>query len=263
MPGIAVQLWTVRDSFDRDPEGVLRRVAALGYAGFELVHARTGGISHQRQAEICDDAGLEVAAMHCFFNEIDDELSSVIEAAHALGVRDVVCAWMDPRHRANADSYRAAAEILGHAGERMRRDGLQLGYHHHDFELRDVEGRRGIDYLWDVDPVLLKAEVDTYWVYVAGLDVAQYVASLGERVVLLHCKDRMRDGERPLSDAGEGLARYNREVGEGVVDFPSILAAAKHVQWLITEQDFTDGDPFGAAATSLRNLRHMLATMPT
>ncbi len=260
MENIALQLWTVREKFDADAAGVLSRVAEIGYPAIELVYGRTGGLAHARQREICDDVGLRIAAMHCFFNEIEDELGGLIEAAQVLGVEHVVCSWMDPEHRASADSYRAAAEVLAGAGARMRERGLQLAYHHHDFELADVEGRRGIDYLWDVDADLLKAEVDTYWVHVAGLDVVEYLDSLGDRLALLHCKDRMRPGEQPLSQPGEGLALYNREVGEGVIDFPPILAAASHARWLITEQDFSAGDPFDAAATSLRNLRRMLAT---
>jgi sugar phosphate isomerase/epimerase len=255
---IALQLWTVREQYDIDPARVLRRVADIGYSAIELVYSRTGGLTHGRQKEICDDVGLQVAALHCFFNEIEDELDGLIRAAEALGVADVVCSWMDPEHRQTAASYRAAAEVLAAAGARLREHGKQLGYHHHDFELADVEGRRGIDYLWDVDADLLKAEVDTYWVDLAGLDVVDYIESLGDRVVLLHCKDRMRPEEEPLSSEGEGLARYNREVGEGVIDFPPVLAAASHVRWMITEQDFSVGDPFEAAATSLRNLQRML-----
>lgn len=262
MEPIALQVWTVREQFDADPEATLRRIAELGYPAVELVFGRTGGLSHRRQKEICEEAGLRVAAMHCFLNEIEDELDGLVCAATELDTENVVCAWMDPSHRASADSYRAAADLLGFAGSRLRAHGRQLAYHHHDFELADVEGRRGIDYLWDVDSTLLKAEVDTYWVDIAELDVVTYLQSLGDRLALLHCKDRMPEGEEPLSEPGEGLARFNREVGEGTLDFPPILSAAAHAQWLITEQDFTVGDPFTAAAISLRNLRRMLAASP-
>jgi sugar phosphate isomerase/epimerase len=257
---IALQLWTVREQFDADPAAVLHRVADIGYPAIELVYSRTGGLSHDRQREICDEAGLQVAAMHCFFNDIEDELGGIVGAAQAFGVEHVVCSWMDAEHRQSAASYRAAAQVLSDAGARLKEHGLQLAYHHHDFELSDVEGRRGIDYLWDVDADLLKAEVDTYWVHEAGLDVADYLESLGDRVVLLHLKDRMRPGDQPLAPEAEGLAIFNCEVGEGVIDFAPILAGASAPDWLITEQDFSAGDPFAAAATSLTNLRRMLGT---
>ena len=49
------------------------------------------------------------------------------------------------------------------------------------------------------------------------------------------------------------------EVGEGSLDFPSIIEACKDagVQWHIVEQDFCPGDPFESMATSYRNLRAM------
>ncbi len=233
-------------------------MAEIGYPAIELVYGRTGGLTHSRQKKTCDEIGLRVVALHCFFDEIEDQLDPLIEAAEQYEVEYVVCAWMDPKHRASAASYRSAADALGAAGARMQTRGLQLAYHHHDFELADVDGRRGIDYIWDVDAELLKAEVDTYWVHVAGLDIVDYLHALGDRLALLHCKDRMHPNEQPLSPPGEGLARYNREVGEGLIDFPPILVAAARARWLITEQDFS-ADPFEAAATSLRNLRRMIA----
>lgn len=259
MENIALQLWTVRAKYDSDPSRVLHMVAEIGYPAIELVYGRTGGLTPAHQKKICDDVGLEVPAMHCFFDELEDQLDGLIEAGKEFGVEHIVCSWIDPEHRVSAASYQLAAEVLASAGARMRDEGLQLAYHHHDFELADVEGRRGIDYLWDVDVDLLKAEVDTYWVHIAGLDVVEYLIAVGDRLALLHCKDRMHPGEPPLSAPGEGLARYNREVGEGVIDFPPILAAASRARWLITEQDFTAGDPFDAAATSLHNLRRILA----
>jgi sugar phosphate isomerase/epimerase len=256
---IALQLWTVREQYDAEPERSLERVAAIGYPAIELVYSRTGGLSHARQRAVCDGLGLRVPAMHCFFNDVEHGSEGVAEAALTLGADHVVCSWMDPEHRRSAASYRAAAAVLAEVGTALLAQGLQLGYHHHDFELADVEGRRGIDYLWDVDANLLKAEVDTYWVHEAGLDVVAYLESLGERNVILHCKDRMRPGGEPLAPEGEGLARYNCEVGEGVLDFAPILAAARGAQWFVTEQDFSAGDPFVAAETSLRNLERMLA----
>jgi len=259
---IAMQVWTVRDQQDVDPTSTLHRIAEIGYPAVELVYSRTGGLSHDRQRTICDEVGLRVAAMHCFYDDLDAGPEHVAEAAQALGTHYVVCAWMDAEQRRSAATYQAAADVFESAGGRLAELGLQLGYHHHDFELALVEGRRGIDYLWDVDPALLVAEVDTYWVHEAGLDVVDYLQGLGDRAVLLHCKDRAPSDERPLGPEGEGLARFNCEVGEGVINFPPILAAAASAQWLVTEQDFSDGDPFTAAETSLHNLRQILAGTP-
>ena len=49
------------------------------------------------------------------------------------------------------------------------------------------------------------------------------------------------------------------EVGEGNLDWPGILAAAKNagVQWYIVEQDTCQRDPFESLKISLDNLKAM------
>ena len=101
---------------------------------------------------------------------------------------------------------------------------MQLAYHHHDFELRPVAGRSGLDVILErVDPQLLQVEADVYWMHAAGLDPVAYLGELGDRVTLLHCKDAGPPGMQPVVEPEEGLAVFNTEVGEGVLDFPAIL----------------------------------------
>jgi len=254
-PRIALQLWTVRDAYDRDPRAVLGRVAGLGYRAMELVYSRTGGLTHAEQREALDALGLSTASLHCFLDELEDDLDGVLTAADALDAGHVVLAWVPPERRRDAADFRSLADVLTAAGERCAAAGRPLAYHFHDFELAEHDGKRGMDWIFDaVDPAVLAAEVDVYWVDVAGLDPVAYLEQIGERCVLLHCKDRAPAGAAPLVEPGEGLAVFNAEVGEGVLDFPAILAAAPHARWLVTEQDFSAGDPFESARCSLVNL---------
>ena len=259
-PGLALQLWSVREQHDVDPRGVLAGVAELGYEALEVVFSRRGGLSVGEHRAALDEVGLRACALHCFFDELEEQLPAVMEAARTWGTDTVVCSWVDPDRRRDGDDYRALARALAHAGERCREEGLRLAYHHHDFELARIDGRPAMDLIWDaVDPGLLLAEVDTYWVAVAGMDPVAYLRRLGDRCVLLHCKDLLPEGSEPLAGEGEGLARLNAEVGAGVIDFPAVLAAAPHAEWLIVEQDFSPGDPFESARQSLAELRRLVA----
>jgi sugar phosphate isomerase/epimerase len=260
MPEVALQIWSVRDAYDADPAGTVRRIAEMGYPGVEMVYGRTGGMTHDAQRALLDEVELRAAAMHCFGQDLDEDLQGVMDAADTFGVEEVVCAWVDPDRRDSEAAFRALADQLHEVGVRMRERGLQLCYHHHDFELAEVApGVRGMDLLWEGVPAdLLKAEVDVYWVYAAGLDIPAYLEGLGERCVLLHVKDHLPDGAPPLSEPGEGLARFNTEIGAGVIDIPAALAAAPHARWVVVEQDFSSGDPFDSARISLANLRGLL-----
>ena len=259
-PAVALQLWTVREEHDADPAGVLAEVARIGYDGVEVVNGRRGGLAAAAYRRALDAAGLRACGLHALLDELDDDLDAVLETARTLGTRDVVCAWVPPERRGTRERYLALAELLAGLGQRCRSAGVRLHYHHHDFELAPLDGRCGLDLLWEtVDAELLYAEIDTYWAAVAGVDPAAYVAALGPRCLLLHVKDLLPPGRAPLAPEGEGLARLNAEVGTGVLDLPGVIAAARSVEWLVVEQDFAARSALESARVGHDNLRALHA----
>jgi sugar phosphate isomerase/epimerase len=99
-------------------------------------------------------------------------------------------------------------------------------------------------------------EVDTYWVKTAGsellfrsgllfrLDPAEVVRKLGERAPLLHIKDGPCLRDAPMT-----------AVGQGVMDFPAIVAAAEgRTEWMIVELDSCATDMWKAVEESYRYL---------
>jgi len=90
-------------------------------------------------------------------------------------------------------------------------------------------------------------EIDTYWVQFGGGDPVDYINRLKGRVPVLHLKDMAPGEERRFA-----------EIGEGILDWPAILAAseAAGTEWLCVEQDNCyDRDPLDSAKISLTNLR--------
>ena len=70
-------------------------------------------------------------------------------------------------------------------------------------------------------------EVDTYWAQTGGADPAEVVGRLGSRAPLLHIKDGSCVKGEP-----------HTAVGQGIVDFPAIVAAGGDaVEWMIVEFD--------------------------
>ena len=66
---------------------------------------------------------------------------------------------------------------------------------------------------------------------------------------MVHLKDMViREGKQVYA-----------EVGEGNLNWPSILAACKEagVRWYIVEQDICPGDPFKSLEISFNNLKKM------
>jgi sugar phosphate isomerase/epimerase len=98
------------------------------------------------------------------------------------------------------------------------------------------------------DPQLVHAEIDTYWVQHGGEVPAEYLQRYAERCPLVHLKDMLDDADRTFA-----------EVGEGILDWESIFAAAESgsAQWGIVEQDRCQRPPMESARLSFENLQKM------
>lgn len=171
----------------------------------------------------------------------EDELDRL----QAVGVGHVVVPllWVD--HFTDAGAVAAAADRLDGAREQLAARGLVLGYHNHWWELAPLaDGRAALLHLFDrLDPAVV-AEVDVYWVQVAGLDPAVLCGDLGDRVRLLHVKD----------GTGGDPADPQVALGSGVVDVPGALRAAPAATWHHVELDEYDGDAWAPVEASARHL---------
>jgi sugar phosphate isomerase/epimerase len=242
---IALQLYTVRDAAAADLSRALRRVAELGFEGVEL-HDLHGHAPDEVRAML-DGLGLVACGRHVGLEAAEDDLGRLAAELLALGTDRLVVAWIEPpRSAAAAD---AAVARLVRAAERASSAGLRLGFHNHDAEVASqADGRSMLDLLLaaDTGPFL---ELDLGWAWYAGADPIALLDAARGRVPLVHVKDMRREG-----------GPVHVPLGRGEVDYAGLADAAGRagVEWLVVEQDETDGDPFAAVAESLTELRSLV-----
>jgi sugar phosphate isomerase/epimerase len=127
------------------------------------------------------------------------------------------------------DDWKWNAEQFNQVGGKIKKAGLQLGYHNHNFEFRKIGDVTGYDeFLRLTDPDLVCLELDCGWMAVAGLDPVAYLTRYPKRYRLLHIKDFKR-GFTPttaLMSEAPG-APVPTELGRGAIDYTGILAAAR------------------------------------
>jgi len=243
MARIGLMLYTVRGDCAHDLEGTLRAVTALGYEGVELFDLH-GHPPDQVRAWL-DDCGLEVAGRHASLDVLERELPRLGTEAVVLGSSRVVLSWIEPP--TSLAAVAAVKERLGRIAERAGELGLEVGFHNHDGELRPLEGgSRALDALREL-PIFL--ELDLGWAWWAGVDPVELLEETSGRVPLVHVKDFRTRGERSFCPVGDGAVGYERIAP---------AAVASGVEWLLVEQDETEGPALDAAATSLVALRAML-----
>ncbi|MHB9031193.1 MAG: sugar phosphate isomerase/epimerase family protein [Candidatus Latescibacterota bacterium] len=246
---VALQLYTVRELAGKDFTGTLEKVAKIGYDGVEF--AGYGGLSAKEMKQRLDDLGLKCAGTHEGFESLEKNLAEVIDYNREIGNKFLVCPSMPGEWRdKGADGFRAFGQRMNAIGEQANKAGMRLCYHNHSFEFKKENDKYLIEYLFEaVDPKLVGAEVDVYWVQHGGEDPASFIRRHAGRCPLIHMKDMAKD-------ASHGFA----PVGTGILDNKAIIRASRDAkaEWFTVEQDSSKQPILGEIETSLKNMRELL-----
>jgi sugar phosphate isomerase/epimerase len=281
---IGLQLYTVGKEMDADPFGTLKLVAAVGYKNVELSPISKVPLPDLKKA--LDDVGLKNSSGHYLLPDLMTKLEQNIEAARQLGQEYMVVTvpWVAVPSRFKADpagdqmafflailegltldDWKWNAEQFNKVGEQVKKAGLQLGYHNHNFEFKSYGSTTGYDeFIRLTDPNLVKLELDCGWVTVAGHDPIAYLTKFPDRYRLLHIKD-FHKGFTPTTELGEHgpNAPSPTELGRGAVDYRKILGAASkgQIRALFVEQEppFTEMPALEAIKVNYDYLKNLQA----
>ncbi len=260
---LGVQLYTVRDQAEKDLPGVL---AALRKIGYEEVETYWNVYTHPAAElkRMINDHGLRIPSGH--FNY--DGLEGKLDYAAALGLEYMICPMLPKQMWGSLDGFKKAADQLNVWGEQAKKRGMRLGFHNHNYEFLDLSKASkgnsaggstiGFDTLMSrTDPNLVCWEMDCYWITQAGRDPLEMFKTLGNRIEMLHLKDR-KPGFPPSQKMGKAAEHFT-PAGTGTIDWKSILAAAQSngVRHMFMEQD-SGGVPLENAAIAYKNLEAML-----
>jgi sugar phosphate isomerase/epimerase len=244
---IALQLYTVRRPLARDVAGTLNAVGRAGYQAVEL--AGLPPIDTPALAAALADAGLQPVSAHESLESLRADEAAAADRLNALGCPRLVVPSMPASDQGSADTVRRVGAELAGIADRLQSRGIRLAYHNHAFEFDPLDGTTIWDALIGALPDTVDLEIDVYWASVAGRDPAELIASLGQRVRLLHMKDRA-PGPEPRDEPP----------GAGILPWPRIIEAARDagVEWYIVEQD-EPREPLADIETGRRHLAGMAA----
>ena len=260
---LGLQLYTLRAALAGDVEGTLKRVAGLGYQevetyGFDPKGIRYYGLAAREFARHLRDNNLTTPSGHYDLNRfvsssVDDltrYVARCIDGAQALGQTYITWPLLDADSR-TIEKFKVAAERLNIAGAQVKKAGLQLAYHNHDFEFVEQNGQTGYEVLLkETDPALVKLQMDLYWIaHGSKLTPHEWFLRQPGRYVMWHVKDMHR------------TSRDYTEVGNGTIDFTRIWpdAALSGLKHFFVEQggNFTH-DPFRSVTDSAAYVKRVL-----
>lgn len=246
---IGAQLYTLREHCRTSAElaASLAKVKAIGYPTVQV--SGIGPIDPEEVAELAREAGLGICATHEQAQLILADPEQVVARLRGFGTSITAYPYPKEIDFGSEQQIEDLAAALDRSGAVLAAAGMTLCYHNHHLEFRKIRGQVILEYLFEnTNPAHVQAELDTYWVQVGGQDPVAWCRRMAGRMPILHLKDYQITAENKVSFC---------EVGEGVLDFPAIVAAAEQggCEWFVVEQDTCPGDPFESLAMSFRYLR--------
>lgn len=247
---VAVQVYSVRDCAEKNLADTLKKIKEMGYDGVEF--AGLYGYSPEYIKGLIDGIGLVPVSAHIPLVEMLEDPDKTFAAYQTIGCKFAAVPFVTPERRPGGDKFYETLDDIARLGAIAKKYGITLLYHNHDFEFTKIDGKYGLDVLYDtVSPEYLQTELDTCWVNIGGEIPAQYIAKYSGRTPVVHLKDFNLTGKLPahlyaLIGIDEGEVKDDepssfefRPVGHGMQDMPSILeaAVASGAQWVVVEQD--------------------------
>jgi sugar phosphate isomerase/epimerase len=189
---VGVQLYTVRTDLEKDFDGTLAKVAAIGYK--EIEFAGYFGHTPQQVKQALTSHGLVSPSAHLDYATVSspDKWKQALEDAATIGQTFLVNPWIDESMRNEPGVWKRIADTYNTAGAAAKKQGIQFCYHNHNFEFypsAGADGKLPFDVLLDsCDPALVKFELDLCWISAAGKDPLDYFRRHPGRFPLVHVK---------------------------------------------------------------------------
>jgi sugar phosphate isomerase/epimerase len=225
----------------------LERVRDIGYRCVQI-----SGLDRNHLAmmpDLCAELGLSATATHIHPDLLRYSFAETVEWHRRLGCADIGFGSAPDEARRSVRGWQAFAREMNEFGKRLSAHGMRLMYHNHSFEFSEVEGRKGMDILFEeLDPSYVDFELDTYWIKVGGEGPEAWIRKVAGRMRVIHLKDyKVQPDGKPIW----------AEVGSGDLDWENITAAIADtgVKLAFVEQDTCPGDPLESIEASLDALR--------
>lgn len=242
---VGMQLYTVGPNAQADLDGTLQRIAGIGYRIVEL--AGLHGHTPAALRAAADRAGLKFTGIHLpavgsnGAPGLADDPGKLAAILHTLGVAEATMPvmMMPPNAKPapgenggaffiragtemTAGDWKRNADFLNERGRLLRREGIRIGYHNHNFEFRPLGETNGWEILVrNTDPAAVDFEVDVGWVAAAGIDPVKVLRDMKGRALQMHVKDVQASTQPNFA-----LRMDPTEVGSGKLRWNEILPAA-------------------------------------
>lgn len=204
---IGIQLYSVMDAMNKNPQKSIERLAAMGYNSAELVQwggdTKVFGMPAEEFKALCDKNAMKIVSTHSSIQEDKNKEEEIMNRWRELFKIQKACGgkyFVIPSYGVDytVQGLKDMCNYFNKVGKIAKEYGLTLGYHNHRDEFKKLKDCD--DIMWEylvenTDPEYVCFELDVYWCAKGGKDPVEYLKKYPKRVQLLHIKDDFVIGE--------------------------------------------------------------------
>src|SRR5215471_776149 len=224
---IGLELYSLREECKKDLPGMLAAVSRIGYKGVEFAgyHGRTA----KELRKMLDDNGIVACGTHTPYESVlEDKLKATIEFNQVIGNKFLIVPSMTAHSKKD---WLAKAKLFNDLADKVKADGMWVGYHAHEHDFKKVDGETP----WDIFASNTKPEV------ILQLDTSNCADGGADPVVVLK-KYPGRTRSIHIKPHGGGPEAV---IGEDKLNWKEIFAFCEgpgKTDWYVVEHE-TSKDP--------------------
>jgi sugar phosphate isomerase/epimerase len=249
---IGLELYSVREDLAKDLTGTVKAVAGMGYEGVEFFGPYMAWTSAQAKdvRKLLDDLKIKCFSTHNGVQSFGDQMGKAIELNQILGSKYIVMA--SAGRVQGLDGWKAVADKLNAGAEKFKSAGIGAGYHNHQGEFKEVDGKRPIEVIAanTTRDVMLQLDIGT--AVEVGYDPVEWITKNPGRIKSIHCKEWS-------PEPGVG---YKALFGEGKAPWKQIFQAAEKtggVEYYLIEQEGSRDTPLESVQKCLEAYKKLRA----
>ena len=199
-----LQMYSVRDTASENFELALKKVAEMGY---DMVES-AGFFNHSAEEvkAMLDHYGLTLCSTRTPYRELFEKFEDTLEFHKKVGCKDII---LPSAPIVTKESIDYTVACINRYQPIIEAEGMRLHYHNHSREFwKNKDGLVAEDELAKRTNVMF--ELDTFWVFNAGLNPLDVMEQYRDRLAFIHLKDGI-----PEEIGVEGSKAEGKSVGSG------------------------------------------------
>ena len=224
---LGLNLYSIRNLIQTE-EDFLSTAHALKDMGYSFLQYSGAPLIADRIKRVSESSTLPIVLTHSPLDRILNDTEKLMEEHAVFGCKNIGLGYMETV-KVSDDEFKRSVEALNAAGEKMQKNGFQLFYHNHHYELKKRMGQPMLFYMLENAPYV-NFTLDTYWLQYGGVETLNVLEDFRGRIECVHLKDYKLDDENKPAFA---------PLGEGTMDFQKITEKMKNcgTKYFLVEQD--------------------------